>query len=593
MTSIPPVQQPVKSGTATTQNKSPQHQAAQQQAQTAKPSSAPTQNPSQSTQGQSTQGQQAPQGQANSSQQASPQPPQQSTSTATQAVNPQQQAQIPSQTQQHQIQVKTPASIPQAVSKELVSGQSIRVEVQKVPNQATNRLTLQTPSGPLTVTAQSGTQVLPPPNTQANLHVSFHSALAGQAAQGDSPLLLNLSWSGSAVKASATAQGSATNVTLNTLQGTQISATTLSESSISHLLPKTPTGPLSPSPAVHASSIRGGPASAAQSSTPQNIPTMPTPQGPPISPNQSMNVQIASVQLPNQTLPAGLKIPSSGPTGMPAIQATVLASQPGNTIIQTSVGPMSLPTPSPLPPGSLLTLIPLSEPVSVQVPVQTALNTSAAIQERWAMLQHAMSMLQAGNPQVAQQIMQAMPQANTQMATSILFLLSTLRGGALENWVGRSAASRISGPMGDRLVDSIKQNTRQIRDPMGQEWRAYGMPVAQDSSFGELWLYLKDKSDEEKLTSNQDDEAKRFIIETSFQKMGPLQLDGLATQKTVDLMFRSLIPVEEKMRDDIRALFGNTITALGLTGTIRFHVADHFPVSITEESVTLGGEVTI
>lgn len=209
------------------------------------------------------------------------------------------------------------------------------------------------------------------------------------------------------------------------------------------------------------------------------------------------------------------------------------------------------------------------------------------------MLQHAMSMLQAGNPQAAQQVMQSMPQANSQMATNMLFLLSTLRGGALENWVGRSTASRISGPMGDRLVDSIKQNTRQVRDSLGQEWRAYGMPVPQDSSFGELWLYLKDKSDDEKLAANKDDEAKRFVIETSFQKMGPLQLDGLATQKTVDLMFRSLIPVEEKMRDDIRALFGNTITALGLTGSIRFHVADHFPVSITEETVTLGGEVTI
>ena len=180
------------------------------------------------------------------------------------------------------------------------------------------------------------------------------------------------------------------------------------------------------------------------------------------------------------------------------------------------------------------------------------------------------------------------------MASSMMFLLSTLRGGALENWLGKGSASRIAGPSGDRLVDALRQGSRQVKDSGGQDWKVFGMPMQQDGDLGELWLYLKDKPDDEDASQLQDkSDAKRFVIETNFQKMGPLQLDGLATKDHIDLMFRSHIPVDRELKDEIRALFGNTITALGLTGTIKFHVADTFPVSFTEEKSNLGQSVTI
>ncbi|MDX1737442.1 MAG: hypothetical protein R3261_04360, partial [Alphaproteobacteria bacterium] len=101
------------------------------------------------------------------------------------------------------------------------------------------------------------------------------------------------------------------------------------------------------------------------------------------------------------------------------------------------------------------------------------------------------------------------------------------------------------------------------------------------------------KPDDDTQEQAQSEEAKRFIIETSFQSMGPLQLDGLATKTTIDLMFRSLSPVDKELRDEIRSIFGDTITALGLTGTIRFHVADSFPVSFPVEQTNLGNQLTI
>ncbi len=456
-------------------------------------------------------------------------------------------------------------SLPQQLATQLQSGQVVRGTILPPTGaQVANQSTLQTAFGNITVTGQN----LPPANTQLSLALSLgaNAATPTQTTGQTSTVgqFLQLSWQAPSNVATNTAHASgSTPVTLSTLQGSQITGQTLSQSSVSHLLPQ------------------------GENATTQG-------NHGPIAANQNLSVRITGIQMPTQnslgqpiTVPQLGSIPISNIQGVP-LQATVLASQAGSSIVQTPIGAMTLPTNQALPVGSILTLLPLAEPTAMQ-----PISNNISMQERWAGLKQAMTMIQAGNPQAAQQIMQSLPQPNNQMASSMLFLISTLRGGALENWLGKSGSNKIPGTTGDRLTESIRQSTRKAKDSAGQDWKVFGIPVQQDGDLGDLWLYLKDKSDEEAESTPNDDVAKRFVIETNFQKMGPLQLDGLATRSHIDLMLRSHIPVEREMMDEIRALFGNTITALGLTGTIRFHVADNFPVTFTDQTANLGKSVTV
>ncbi len=47
------------------------------------------------------------------------------------------------------------------------------------------------------------------------------------------------------------------------------------------------------------------------------------------------------------------------------------------------------------------------------------------------------------------------------------------------------------------------------------------------------------------------------------------------------------------MRDEIRAIFGNTVTALGLTGTIAFRVAPRFEPAPVEQPAERAKDLSV
>jgi len=71
-------------------------------------------------------------------------------------------------------------------------------------------------------------------------------------------------------------------------------------------------------------------------------------------------------------------------------------------------------------------------------------------------------------------------------------------------------------------------------------------------------------------------------------------LDGLAREGQVDLMVRTQRPLPPEGREDIRDLFADTITALGLTGRVDFMVTPKFDLVPDRDSHGTGaGGLTV
>ena len=101
------------------------------------------------------------------------------------------------------------------------------------------------------------------------------------------------------------------------------------------------------------------------------------------------------------------------------------------------------------------------------------------------------------------------------------------------------------------------------------------IPLFADGETERLKLYIRDRR-----SGNEEDEGEaegdRFVVEANFTRLGPFQFDGLARHKRLDLVIRTLARLPEEMQNGIGVQFADTVTALGLTGTLSFQVTDRF-----------------
>lgn len=479
-------------------------------------------------------------------------------------------------------QARAPA-LPPSLTQALANGGALAGQVTGRP--AAGQVTVQTSVG--TVQLQTA---LPLPQ---NANVTLQLLSAGPPAtlqvqtqpQGQQGAAAGGQAGGAQVGASAAGgAGAGPAVVTSLTQGTVVQATVVSQATSAS--GSGPTGPGTPQ------SSAGGQTAAARTTggtaaQPSAASALPAGTATAIPPNSSLPIRILALALPGQ---GGLTNTSGGDGGRAALNGTVISGGGGGqTLVQTPAGTLSLATSQPLPPGTQL----LFEPAGAARP---AADAGAAFNiQRWEGLKEAMTLLQQGNPAAAQQILQSViPQPGPQMGAAMLFFMSALRGGGMERLFGGDGAKTIDRAGGRAALakadGDLSSAVGKARDSGGGEWRAYNLPMQQNGALETLRLYVRGDREEAEGEDGKPGRvpAQRFVIEANFSRLGPFQFDGLARDKQIDLMVRTHTPLPDGMRDDIRALFADTTSALGLSGRADFHVVKKFDV-VFEESAAPGG----
>jgi hypothetical protein len=94
----------------------------------------------------------------------------------------------------------------------------------------------------------------------------------------------------------------------------------------------------------------------------------------------------------------------------------------------------------------------------------------------------------------------------------------------------------------------------------------------------QIRLFVRDSRDEEGEAGEQEP-GTRFVVEVDFSRLGPFQFDGLSRRKNIDLIVRTQEKLPDDMRRDISRIYGDTVTALGVAGTIAFQVTPAFELN--------------
>ncbi len=194
-------------------------------------------------------------------------------------------------------------------------------------------------------------------------------------------------------------------------------------------------------------------------------------------------------------------------------------------------------------------------------------------------LRQAIDALQAAAPAATQSVvLQLVPQPGPQMGLAMVFFLQALRGGALDRWLGQDgmrALKRTAAGSG-ALEQEFASLKGRAKDGAGADWRLFHLPVLTPDDIEPLRLYVKDRNADDEDRPDKEKQGQRFVIEANFSRLGPYQFDGLVREKQLTLMIRTMQPVSQEMRADIQSLFTSTLQALGLTGSVGYHVVKAF-----------------
>ena len=294
-----------------------------------------------------------------------------------------------------------------------------------------------------------------------------------------------------------------------------------------------------------------------------------------------LTLKIVSVQPPATNPPLLTPMPASGPVSVApgaTLEGIVSGRQGiGNTVVQTHAGPITLPTAQPLAPGTsvifeIRSLVP-QPPAPAQHPVDH-LHTGT-----WPALDDALETLREISPAAHMQVLHAaIPRADAQLATNVLFFLSALRGGDLKGWLGdgpQRILERQRPELLGRLKDDLGHMSRRIHDPDTGDWRIQGVPFFQNDDIEQFRLLIRDHDGENENEGSENRHGTRFVIDLNLSHLGHMQIDGLVGEKgkRLDLVLRSDGPLDATMRRDLHAIYANALEVTGIDGSIGFQAA--------------------
>ncbi|MEH6402521.1 MAG: hypothetical protein V7750_04060 [Sneathiella sp.] len=225
------------------------------------------------------------------------------------------------------------------------------------------------------------------------------------------------------------------------------------------------------------------------------------------------------------------------------------------------------PLPAPLPPSSIFKLS--------HIPVMN----------NWENLGSALNLIAAQNPDLARSILNSrIPSANTQLGSSLLFLLSALNVGNMDKWLGQDFRKALE-TMGNKdlllkLDDDFSILAKANSEPGGQDWKALAFPFFDGEALRQLKLFYRRRESEE---GEKEDDSTRFVIELDLSKTGPVQLDGLFHKSRFDLVFRTQMDVAEELRQQVLKIFNSNLEITGIHGSLVFKRTIPFPVHPSEE----------
>ncbi len=295
---------------------------------------------------------------------------------------------------------------------------------------------------------------------------------------------------------------------------------------------------------------------------------------------------------------------------------TLLADFPEETVplLQTSLGKTVAEVPVKLPPGQrlLLEISPLPElkPMA-EMPLEGLLNSERLLQQLKplsslfeAVLKPAEHNISSADASLWKQLTAPLPAAEN--TTLLGHLASKIPAPGpdmllnLHQFAKAAASDDLSAWLGKELLQELGQKGSSGQEVLlrlsdflttahreGPTWRVIEIPFFGGEGLSKIRLAVKknDGEDERRPGRNKGKGGTRFIVDTSFSRLGKFQFDGFSVpvERRFDLIVRTGKELGEDLAANIFRLFKQTLHDVDFVGTINLNVKEKFIKVVEDE----------
>lgn len=200
-----------------------------------------------------------------------------------------------------------------------------------------------------------------------------------------------------------------------------------------------------------------------------------------------------------------------------------------------------------------------------------------AFAQSWPALQETLDTLARAAPQAAQNLQSTLPSPSPRMVASALFFIAALKLGNIENWLGNKTLDAIESAGKKGLIERLAGDFGRISSNAGEQtsgqWKTLTLPMLFEGEISNIQLHVRaddQKKDDEEINDIDGIKKTRFVLDLELSRMGPMQIDGFLTSKTLDLILRNQSRLPQENRQDLMKVFADTLDLTGLKGSLSF-----------------------
>lgn len=254
------------------------------------------------------------------------------------------------------------------------------------------------------------------------------------------------------------------------------------------------------------------------------------------------------------------------------VSGTIIRTPAGSaSIVNTPGGILAVRLPDPPGPGGAVRLEILAIGLP-PAPLPLQGTTTSGAGGLGAALADILQAVARANPAAAADIASRLPQAGPQLAASLSGMIAGLRQGQLPGALTDPAIRLLERLGRADLVGRARDEAGAARRTVGEgsDWRAYNLPFLNGQEIEPVKLYLQYPENPEG-EPMPDAPVKRFLIDLDLSRIGPMQIDGLIGEKSLDVILRTDAAMPAPFRDDLNLVYIQALEAVGRTGHLSFH----------------------
>ena len=253
--------------------------------------------------------------------------------------------------------------------------------------------------------------------------------------------------------------------------------------------------------------------------------------------------------------------------GAQEVSATVLGRDAdGRLLVDMAERTVALPSDAPLPPGTALTFEML--PAASTAPIADPAARSPVIE--------TLARMAAAGAGERAAVMAQIPGGAPSAVLGLIAYLLGLRAGDARLWLGEARARILERAAGGQLVERLGEDFRHAwrgGDAAGApDWRQIPLPWQGDGQIHEARLWFGRERGEADAAEDGAEAGTRLVVDVDLSRLGRLRIDGLYRKRRFDVVLRSLRPLDQAARRNLRMIFDDVLAVSGLAGAIEFQI---------------------